>query len=257
MIFNHYQEIPFFTFPAFSAFPGIRHAIFTRLGGSSRKPFDSLNVGFHVGDDPDAVSRNRDDVAAVMGAEDLAFVNQVHGADVVVFSSGTDDRFSADAGSPSVADAMISNRPGKMLCIQVADCQPVMLYDPAGHVVAGIHNGWRGSVQNIIGRTVRCMQEKFGCNPAHIVAGIGPSMGPCCAEFIHYRKEIPSRYWGFRHRSNYFDFWEISRRQLIDAGLEADHIFLSRLCTRCRTDLFFSYRAEAVTGRFASVIGIR
>jgi copper oxidase (laccase) domain-containing protein len=130
-----------------------------------------------------------------------------------------------------------------------------MLYDPVRAVIANIHSGWRGSIADIIGRTVAVMQQRFGCRPAEIVAGIGPSLGPCCAEFVNYRKEIPATLWSYQVSPNHFDFWALSRDQLVRAGLRPGHIETGGICTRCHSDLFFSYRAAQQTGRMAAVIG--
>jgi len=138
----------------------------------------------------------------------------------------------------------------------VADCQAVVLFDPVRRVVANIHSGWRGSVANIIAKTVSVMQHHFACNPADLLAGVGPSLGPCCAEFIHYEDEIPRQYWHYKNSGRHFDFWAMSRDQLCKAGVPGDNIRVAGCCTRCRTDLFFSYRAEKVTGRFAVAVGL-
>jgi YfiH family protein len=143
-----------------------------------------------------------------------------------------------------------------LLTILVADCQPVMLYDPVRAVVANIHSGWRGSIADIIGRTVAVMKERFACRPAEIIAGIGPSLGPCCAEFVNYRQEIPEALWSYQVSDNHFDFWALSRDQLVWAGLLPEHIETGGICTRCHSDLFFSYRAAQQTGRMAAVIGL-
>jgi hypothetical protein len=132
----------------------------------------------------------------------------------------------------------------------------VLLFDPIRGAVANIHSGWRGSIDNIIGETVKEMRLRFGCRPRDLMAGIGPSLGPCCAEFLNFRREIPAALWRYRINATHFDFWAMSRDQLLGAGLKEGHIEQSRLCTRCRTDLFFSYRAAKETGRFASVIGL-
>jgi YfiH family protein len=154
-------------------------------------------------------------------------------------------------------DAMISDCPGDYLCIQVADCQPVILYDSDQHVIANIHVGWRGSVKNIIGHTITQMINQYGSHPDAIHAAIGPSLGPCCAEFVNYRSELPPAFWAYCDSRDHFDFWSISRMQLQQSGVLPEHIELSRICTRCRTQDFYSYRAEGRTGRFAALIGLR
>jgi len=156
-----------------------------------------------------------------------------------------------------VGAATVTDRTGKLLVVQVADCQPVLLFDPERRVVANIHSGWRGSIADVAGRTLQVMREHFGCSARDVLAGVGPSLGPCCAEFVNYRDEIPRELWGYRRDSVHFDFWAVTRDQLMAAGVPADHIHTSRMCTKCRTDRFFSYRGERRTGRFPAVIGIR
>ena len=156
----------------------------------------------------------------------------------------------------SPADALITDVPSTCLMIQTADCQAVMLVDPHAHVVANIHCGWRGSVADIVGKTVAYMVAEFGCRPGNMTAAIGPSLGPCCAEFINYNDEIPRQLWPFRVGSHHFDFWRISRHQLVQAGLLDSHVYAPGMCTRCNPHLFFSYRAAKETGRFAALIGM-
>ena len=245
-----------YEFPNLSAFPEIRHAVFTRKGGASPPPFSSLNVSLDVDDSARLVEKNRKKISAHFNRDDLVFARQVHGPDVLVFMQpgrGCTD----PAGDMFEGDAMVTDIPGKMLAIKAADCQSVLLFDPIQKVVGNIHSGWRGSLQNIIGCTLRRMETDFGCHPSDIIAGIGPSLGPCCAEFIHFKKEIPEKYWAYKDDRDYFDFWAISLDQLCSAGVSAENIHCSRICTSCRTDLFFSYRKEGTTGRFASVIGLR
>jgi copper oxidase (laccase) domain-containing protein len=90
-----------------------------------------------------------------------------------------------------------------------------------------------------------------------MVAGIGPSLGPCCAEFVNYTREIPRRFWHYRVSECHFDFWAITRAQLCQAGVVADNVYTSEICTRCNPQAFYSYRGQRVTGRFAAAIGLR
>jgi YfiH family protein len=165
-------------------------------------------------------------------------------------------RDEVNAGQAVTADAVVTDLKGRNLVIQIADCQAVLLYDSVRRVIANVHCGWRGSVQNIIGRTIEVMKQHFGCRPGRIHAGIGPSLGPCCAEFINYRKEIPMEFWRYKGLNAHFDFWSLSRDQMLRAGMAETNIESSWICTRCHTDDFFSYRAARTTGRFAAVIGL-
>jgi YfiH family protein len=267
--------------------------MFTRQGGVSQPPFDSLNVGLGVGDDPAAVIENRNRVLSCLGVHRAIFLNQVHGADILVldrddpidpnlfWDSGarhpgsgplpakdpvvSDLAMDAVVSNPAksavmsnlAADAVVTNLARCALVIQVADCQAVMLADPVRNVIANVHSGWRGSIENIIGRCVDVMIHRFGCDPRHILAGISPSLGPCCAQFIHYRQEIPEPLWQYKFPDrDHFDFWRMSKDQLAEKGVSRHHIFTMSECTRCRPDRYFSYRQAGQTGRFACAIGL-
>jgi len=245
--------LSFFQFPNLAKYPGICHGIFTRNGGLSQKPYHSLNVSINVGDAETNVINNRSLILKCLEIDNLFFTNQVHGTEILILKKETSQTFD----SLMTGDAVISDIPGKNIAIQTADCQAVLLYDADKNVIANIHSGWRGSIQNIIGKTVRTMEKVFECSPDHIIAGIGPGLGQCCAEFINYKKEIPKEYWKYKNNSNYFDFRAISKDQLFSAGVLPESIFLSSLCTRCRNNLFFSFRENRITGRFAAIIGIK
>ncbi|MDM8525973.1 peptidoglycan editing factor PgeF [Desulfococcaceae bacterium HSG8] len=258
MILKQKNGVSFFQFPNLIEFPDIRHGIFTRSGGYSQGAYKSLNVSFGVGDEDRAVKQNRGLISKCMDEKALFFVKQVHGTEVVVLSS-EEEHLSHHFLAPSniTGDAVITNIPDRVLVIPVADCQAVLIYDPVRHVVANIHSGWRGSVNNIIGKTIRKMEKHFYCKPKDMFAGIGPSLGPCCAEFINYKKEIPETFWKYRNHSDHFDFWAVSKDQLADTGVSRENIYSSGQCTRCNTDLFFSYRGEVTTGRFAVGVVMR
>ncbi|CAK8711886.1 Purine nucleoside phosphorylase [Candidatus Electrothrix laxa] len=232
------------------------HAIFSRQGGISTSPFASLNLSFSVGDDPAAVSHNREEAKRLLNVQYLASAVQVHGDQVTVVKDITCDQEYKDT------DALITEQKGVGLLIQQADCQAVLFYDPQRKAIAAVHSGWRGSVKNIIARTVRAMQEHFGTSPEDLRAVISPSLGPCCAEFVHYAKELPELFHQWQVTNNYFDFWAISRWQLREAGLRNGHIEVIGICTVCERD-FFSYRRATkeqgrvgVTGRNGSVIAL-
>ncbi len=249
--------IPFYQFENLAACQGITHKIFSRNGGCSDAPYASLNVAFGVGDKKAHVLRNRDIVRQSIDGETLVFANQIHGDQVAVLGRDRGQPDGNPASNSLVADAMVTDRPRWYPVIQVADCQSVMLCEPHRRVVANIHCGWRGRIQNLLGRTVRVLVEDFDCDPGRILAGIGPSLGPCCAEFINYETEIPEALWQYKNATHHFDFWSLSAAQLAASGVPAGNVEIGRICTRCRTDEFFSYRAEKITGRFAAVIGLK
>jgi YfiH family protein len=277
VIFKHTSGPSYYQYSGLNQFGEIVHGVFTRHTGFSEPPFHSLNVGSGTGDDDHLVIRNRQAIVECMGGLVPVFLKQVHGNTVInlnnvpgfnnVFgpghmtgngnTSGPCEPFTLNTRAPLEGDAMVTSIPGIMPVIQVADCQPVFLFDPKRTVVANIHSGWRGSIKNIIGHTVSCMTEAFNSAPSDIVAGIGPSLGPCCAEFKNYKTEIPEEYWGYETSRRYFDFWAISRDQLLASGVLKKHIHTGGICTRCNSEEFYSYRKEGITGRFAAVIGIK
>jgi len=256
MILTHKNGASFYQFESLVQFPEIAHGIFTRHFGYSTGPFESLNVSFGLGDKVSRVKENRRVIARAIGSSDLLYAQQVHGDQVLILNHEGLASQADTAQAQGTGDALVTAAAGKFLTIQLADCQSILLYDMTRRVVANIHSGWRGSIKNIAGRTVHVMQKHFGCHPADIIAGIGPSLGPCCAEFINYRKEIPEIFWPYKTAVNHFDFWAISCDQLADAGVSRENIEASKICTRCHTPIFFSYRGEGQTGRFASVIGL-
>ena len=224
---------------------------FSRHGGASEPPYHSRNVGLHVGDEEALVLRNRSLIKKELGLQRLVSAKQVHG-DSILNVDWLPDADEEYAGH----DALMTNVPEVGLMIQQADCQAVMLYDPEHGAVANIHSGWRGSVQNIIAKTVAAMTAAYGTRPASLFAAISPSLGPCCGEFVNYQQELPPAFHAYQPQPNHFDFWAISRDQLRDAGVCVEQIEIAARCTVCNEN-YFSYRREGVTGRFASVIGIK
>ena len=233
------------------------HAMTCRLGGVSRGAFASLNLSFYVGDEADRVRENRHRILAALELPHLVSLKQVHGDQILVLDS-TPEQSEDIPGF----DAVISNVPGLALLIQQADCQAVLLHDPKCQVIAAVHSGWRGSVANLIGKTVARMQAAFGVNPADLHAVISPSLGPCCAEFVNFRTELPEWMWRFAvpDKAAHFDFWAMSSKQLAEAGLLPERIAVTGICTRCNRDFFSFRRAKqesgGVCGRNGSLIGL-
>ena len=246
-------KVTTFRFEKLSQAHKLRHEVFSRLGGVSRSPFDSLNVSHESGDNPENVRVNLQIVMGVMGTGQMLSMNQRHGKDISLYREGVDSLTSTVLNG----DAIISNQSKVALMVKSADCQAIILFDPLERVVANVHCGWRGNRLNIVADVVAMMKSEFQCKPSHIMAGIGPSLGPCCAEFVTHEELFPKHFDRFMVRKNYFDLWGLSRWQLLKAGLKKENIEVAGLCTRCRTDLFYSYRAEGATGRFATVVMLK
>ena len=230
-------------FELFEQFPEVRHAVFLRHGGVSEGPYRSLNVGGGTNDEESKIKLNRDKIKKHLGCEKLVSSRQVHGIQI---------KRAPLAPENEECDGLITQEKGVGLLIKHADCQAILLYDPIEKVLGCIHAGWRGNVQNIYREAMKSMRQ-LGCKPQNVFVGISPSLGPCCAEFIHFEKEIPPQFWPFQVRPLYFDLWEMARSQLLDEGILAHHLEIAPICTCCNSADFYSYRRDKTTGRHATV----
>jgi len=251
--------IVLYRFEGLENIPGVIQAVLTRLGGVSEGPFAELNLGHTVGDSLSAVDENHRRGLGVLNLapQDVVTPCQVHSARVGVVGRG-------HLGTVQLAtDALVSDEPGVAFLFRFADCVPLALYDPERRVVAVAHAGWRGVVAGIVPVTVDAMVQRFGCDPAHIWAGIGPAIGPCCFEVGADVAELVagaclSKSDVVRSSSGRItaDLPGAVEGQLHAAGVW--NVEQSGLCTACRIDEFFSHRAErGKTGRFGLVLGLR
>jgi len=232
---------------------GCKYGFFDRYGGVGAAPFNTMNVSYGVGDKENIVSENRKRIQKKMDISTLLSAKQVH-ADGIYCQI---EPLGGDREIESV-DALITDQPGVGLMIQQADCQAVLLFDPVKKIAAAVHCGWRGSVVNILEKVIFRMVSAFGVSPEKLLVAISPSLGPCCAEFINYKKELPVEFRQFMVREDYFDFWQISKYQLIRAGVGEANVRVAGSCTCCSKD-YFSYRrssciSDGTTGRNCSVI---
>jgi YfiH family protein len=228
------------------------HGFTTRTGGRSVAPFDSLNLGDHVGDDPIAVAENWRllEHAAGLG---FARARQVHGTRVV----GAD----APCAPGEEADGLVSATPGVAACVAVADCVPILLARPDGGAVAALHAGWRGTLARVAAEGVRALREGGSGEPP--LAVIGPSIGPCCYEVSadladQFRAAFGPRVVqaGDGAGGPHLDLWAANERALRDAGVV--RVAVLRRCTACEPRLFFSHRRDqGRTGRMVGFIAPR
>ena len=245
--------------PATWISPRVVAASLDRHNGSSLAPYDSLNVSLGVGDTPETVLANRQLIKQTLNIPQLISARQIHGDQILILDQPLTHEQEFDG-----YDALITNQADLGLMIQQADCQAVLLHDPLTPSVAAIHCGWRGSVLNIIDKTIRSMMDTFHTDPTALRAYISPSLGPCCAEFINYRSELPPALHRFQARDNHFDFRQISHMQLTSAGVRPENIDQAGICTACSPD-YFSYRRacrsssplQGITGRNGSIIALR
>jgi YfiH family protein len=229
--------------------PGIRAGVTSRVGGVSRPPYASLNLGLHVGDDPAAVSENRTRLRNYLALPtEPHWLNQVHGIHV-----------STDSQACIQADAGVTHQPGQVCVVMTADCLPVLLCDRAGTVVAAAHAGWRGLAAGVIPETVLRMQV----DAANIMAWLGPAIGPRAFEvgddvrnvYLDLDKAYAPVFRMHSPGKWLMDIYAAARLQL--AGLGVTQVYGGEYCTYENTELFYSYRRERETGRMASLIWIQ
>lgn len=236
--------------PLLAGFP---HGFTTRRGGASAGPFEALNLGGAVGDDPARVAENW---ARLERATGLGFarVRQVHGARCV--------RAGAATAPVDEADAVVSAAAGVAACVSVADCVPVLLADPVSGAVAAVHAGWRGTIARAAAEGARALAREAGAPAARLLAAVGPAIGPCCYEVspdlaARFREALgeatvregpPPR----------LDLWAANVAVLVAEGLAPERIEVLGRCTACEPSAFFSHRRDAGrTGRQVAFIAPR
>ena len=256
--------LPVLTWPVFEPLP-VDAIVTTRRGGVSAGRYATLNLSFAVGDEAANVHENRRRVAAALGTGPAAFVfaRQVHGSGAEVVSAA--DRGRGTLGADDAigpADALVTREPGTVLAILVADCVPIVLYDPAAHVLACVHAGWRGTVARAA-RAALAAMGSLGTRPEDVVAGIGPAIAPgsyqvggdvAAAARDAFGEQAPALLrpdaaggpgrW-------LFDLPTANRHILRAAGVPDSHIHVVATPTGPGPGLFFSHRAEHPCGRFA------
>ena len=260
MIFRNNAGLKYFQFQSLLQ-ENITQAVFTRKGGVSPKPWNSLNLGNTVGDDPVNVEANKQILLESIeySSKQLVQVHQVHSAHIIKA-----DRPQGNTTNPERGDAIITNKPGLLMIMRFADCVPIFLYDPVKHAAAIAHAGWKGTINEVAFATVLEMVKQFGSRPADLIAGIGPSIGP-----DHYQigeeviNEVRSTY---LEDSNQIlnndddgvklDLWIANEISLTRAGV--NKIEIAGICTACDLEDWYSHRGEeGKTGRFGAVLGLR
>lgn len=232
--------------PDWPAPANVRALQTTRQGGFSVAPYDTLNLGDHVGDEPLIVARNRMQLNALLPSEPV-WLKQVHGTTVV-------DTVVAGCGVP-VADACLARNAGTVCVVMTADCLPLLLCDEAGTVVAAVHAGWRGLCDGVIEATVRAM----GVPAQQVMAWLGPAIGPQAFEVggevrAAFIAQQPQAAVAFTARGDKFlaDLFMLARQRLQALGVTRIHG--GGVCTYSDRERFFSYRRDGVTGRMGSFI---
>jgi polyphenol oxidase len=251
----------FFTSPLLEA-AGFRHAFFTRNGGVSPPPWDSLNFASNTGDSRERVAENLEIAARALGvaASRVYFLSQVHGTDARPILAA-EDRASV---LQVEGDVTLSSAPDVVCGVRSADCVPVLVGDRATGAVCAVHSGWRGTTKNVVRSGVDALRALLGA-PGDLIAAVGPHIEACCFEVgadvaaelaacsrAGARAVVP------RGEKARVDLRMTVRAQLEAMGLGPGSIDDVAGCTVCRPELFHSYRRDgAKSGRLASVIAVR
>lgn len=261
--------------PSWNVSPRVRALVTTRSGGVSDAPFGrwrngvelpgGLNLGMKSGDDPAAVAANRQRLLKLAGVSEAAWLEQIHGAGIV-----RAEEVLAQAranGTPTRADASVTDRPGMVCVVMVADCMPVLLCDEAGRAVGAAHAGWRGLAAGIVEQTAQRVAELAAVPASALHAYLGPSIGPEAFEvgpdvrdaFMNgvgdvQRDATASAFVEHPHNPGKYlaDLPALARLRLQALGVT--RIVGGDLCTVTLRDRFYSYRRDRVTGRMAALI---
>jgi len=277
--------------PAFAPLDWLAHGFSTRAGGESDLDGARVfNLGLTEWDSPERVTGNRAKFFAAIGAAQMRPITlrQIHSDIVQRVDASSMQKL---ANEPPQGDALFTRERGILLCVQTADCVPVLLADTKIRAVAAIHSGWRGTLRHVAAKALGRMQMEFGTQPKDVVAALGPAIGRCCYEVgAEVAREFEAQFSSARewfdgpfeavatgeNDSNWLpwltmrppghplpsprvhlDLIAANRAILAAAGVPARQIFASDLCTACRTDVLFSYRKEGKTGRMMAAIAIR
>lgn len=236
----------------FAGFGNVTAAESTRHGGVSEAPYHALNLGGSTADEPDKVIENNHRFFAALDIpfENVAKSHQVHGTEILnVVKPGRFEGY----------DALITSIPNIQLAVTIADCTPVLVYDPVTRAVAAIHAGWRGTAQQIVFKTILKMQETFGSVPANCVAYIGTCIDECSFEVgeeVAANFESVHKRWDDDKQKFFVDLKKANKDQLVKVGLRTENIELSAYSTVLNNEDYFSYRFEkGLTGRMLATIG--
>lgn len=232
----------------FSRTPNLRAGMSTKLGGEFESEF-SMNMSFRVGDNPSVVKQNRAKFLSHLGLdeEQLAIPQQCHSTNVLNIHA---------PGTYEACDALITDEERIALVVTIADCVPILLFDPVKKIVGAVHTGWRGTAGHIVEKAIAIMKQEFSSNPKDIRAFIGPSAGVCCYEVgeevavMFGNKIVP-----YSNEKIFLDLKKENLLQLQKQGVLEEQIEVHASCTICEKDVFHSFRRDGTkAGRMLAVI---
>lgn len=255
-------ELRYLTVPSFDKTGVVRHLFTTRLGGVSSGKVTSLNLGLARRDSRENILRNYEIACGAVGIDyrNLVLSSQTHGDVVRVVTRDDIGKGIVRESDIHGVDALVTKERGVPLCTFYADCVPIFLLDPIARVIGLAHSGWRGTIKEIGPRTVAAM-ERLGARAERILAGIGPSIGPCHFEVD---EDVASEFRGIGDEfvksaevkgKFLVDLWRIVEGQLMSCGVRRGNITVARRCTYCENNAFYSHRADlGKTGSLAAIM---
>jgi YfiH family protein len=232
------------------------HTITDRFGGVSKEPYHTLNLALHVGDDTRDVLKNREILSQKYNftLQNLIYMDQTHSANIEIIKDPSKNKIED-------CDAIITNVKNIPLMVMVADCVPILFYDPKRCVIAVAHAGRNGAFLEIAKKTALKIKDEYGTNFSDLVVGIGASIGSCCYEVGEdlaniCQKNFGDKYVINRDNKRYLDLKTLNQDQLLSLGIKIENIEISPICTSCDKN-YFSYRRDGVTGRFAGLMMLK
>ena len=247
--------VPYLEYPLLKDTGIVRHGFSTRLGGVSEGYYASMNLSFDRGDKKEAVAENFRRIGEALGVrcEDMVLSRQTHTTNVRIVTNADRGKGITRERDYTDVDGLVTNVPGICLVTSYADCVPLFFVDPVKKVIGLSHSGWRGTVGKIGRKTVELMHERFGSDPADILAAVGPSVCMDCYEVsgdvIEKFKEAFSENWWdqlFYEKPDgkyQLDLWKANELIFQESGILPEHIAVTNICTHCNSDILYSHRA--------------
>lgn len=249
------DSVPYLEYPMLKDTGIVRHGFSTRLGGVSEGYYASMNLSFDRGDKKEAVAENFRRIGEALGVrcEDMVLSRQTHTTNVRIVTDADRGKGITRERDYTDVDGLVTNVPGICLVTSYADCVPLFFVDPVKKVIGLSHSGWRGTVGKIGRKTVELMHERFGSDPADILAAVGPSVCMDCYEVsgdvIEKFKEAFSENWWdqlFYEKPDgkyQLDLWKANELIFQESGILPEHIAVTNICTHCNSDILYSHRA--------------
>ena len=262
--------VEYLSYPLLEKTGMVNHGFSKRIGGVSEGVCSSMNLSFARGDKEEAVRENFRRIAAALDVkvENMVFSKQTHTTNVRVVTEEDRGKGTVKPLDYDQVDGLVTNIPGLCLATFYADCVPLFFVDPVQKAIGLSHSGWRGTVGKIGKITVETMRKEYGTDPADVLAAVGPSICQKCYEVSEdvieqFRINYEQKYWEelFYKKENgkfHLNLWKANEIVFGEAGIKAEHIAVTNVCTCCNPDVLFSHRAShGKRGNLGAFMAIR